>query len=192
MGHREDLLEGAKKCLVEKGFARTTARDVVAASGANLASIGYHYGSKDALLTQAYVELAREWGDAFRPEVAGAGGSLERFRSVWEGVLSRQAESAPMWAASMEIVLDRGRLPQLREMLFAAEPEGRRGLTSLFTGIPEEELDERDVRTLGGLYQALLTGVMAQWLANPEGAVTAEELTEGLRRIAEGVRRSEG
>ncbi|MEU3771739.1 TetR/AcrR family transcriptional regulator [Streptomyces sp. NPDC032472] len=192
MGHREDLLEGAKKCLVEKGFARTTARDVVAASGANLASIGYHYGSKDALLTQAYVELAREWGDAFRPEVTGEGGSLERFRSVWEGVISRQAESAPMWAASMEIVLDRDRLPQLREMLLAAEPEGRRGLASLFTGIPEEELDERDVRTLGGLYQALLTGVMAQWLSNPEGAVTAEELTEGLRRIAEGVRRNEG
>ncbi|MEU6866497.1 TetR/AcrR family transcriptional regulator [Streptomyces sp. NPDC046876] len=192
MGHREDLLEGAKKCLVEKGFARTTARDVVAASGANLASIGYHYGSKDALLTQAYVELAREWGDAFRPEVAGDGGSLERFRSVWEGVISRQAESAPMWAASMEIVLDRDRLPQLREMLLAAEPEGRRGLTSMFTGIPEEELDERDVRTLGGLYQALLTGVMAQWLSNPEGAVTAEELTEALRRIAEGVRKSEG
>ncbi|MEW2416879.1 TetR/AcrR family transcriptional regulator [Streptomyces sp. NPDC046866] len=191
MGHREDLLEGAKKCLVEKGFARTTARDIVNASGANLASIGYHYGSKDALLTQAYVELAQEWGDAFRPEVAGEGGSLERFRSVWDGVISRQAESAPMWAASMEIVLDRDRLPQLREMLLAAEPEGRRGLASMFTGIPEDELDERDVRTLGGVYQALLTGVMAQWLSNPEGAITAEELTEGLRRIAEGLRKNE-
>lgn len=71
MGHREDLLEGAKKCLVEKGFVRTTARDIVNASGANLASIGYHYGSKDALLTQAYVELAQEWGDSFSPEVTG-------------------------------------------------------------------------------------------------------------------------
>lgn len=57
MGHREDLLEGAKRCLLEKGFLRTTARDIVKESGTNLASIGYHYGSKDALLVQAYVSL---------------------------------------------------------------------------------------------------------------------------------------
>ncbi len=31
MGHREDLLEGAKRCLLAKGFARTTARDIVKA-----------------------------------------------------------------------------------------------------------------------------------------------------------------
>jgi len=53
MGHKEDLLEGAQRCLLAKGFVRTTARDIVAESGTNLASIGYHYGSKDALLVQA-------------------------------------------------------------------------------------------------------------------------------------------
>ena len=57
MGHREDLLEGAKKCLLEIGYANTTARDIVAASGTNLASIGYHFGSKEALMTQAIIEL---------------------------------------------------------------------------------------------------------------------------------------
>nr|WP_199834432.1 TetR family transcriptional regulator [Streptomyces sp. NRRL F-5755] len=47
MGHREDLWEGAKRCLLDKGYARTTARDIVAASGADLASIGCHYGPKE-------------------------------------------------------------------------------------------------------------------------------------------------
>ncbi|MGH3839469.1 MAG: TetR family transcriptional regulator, partial [Pseudonocardiaceae bacterium] len=41
MGHREALLDGARRCLLERGYARTTARDLVAASGTNLASIGY-------------------------------------------------------------------------------------------------------------------------------------------------------
>ncbi|MFE5539199.1 TetR/AcrR family transcriptional regulator [Streptomyces sp. NPDC056492] len=185
MGHREDLLEGAKKCLVEKGFVRTTARDIVNASGANLASIGYHYGSKDALMSQAYIALAEEWGDSFVPDVTGEGGSLERFRSVWEGVIGHQEESAPMWAASMEVALGRGRMPELRGLLAASAGDGRKGLISAFTGIPEDELDERDVRTIGGLYQALVTGVMALWMFDPEGAVTAEELTEGMRRAAE-------
>lgn len=71
MGHREDLLEGAKKCLVEKGFVRTTARDIVKASGANLASIGYHYGSKDALMTEAFIAVIQEWGDQFTAGVKG-------------------------------------------------------------------------------------------------------------------------
>ena len=69
MGHREDLLEGAKRCLLEKGFVRTTARDIVKESGTNLASIGYHYGSKDALLVQAYVSLIEGLGETVRPRL---------------------------------------------------------------------------------------------------------------------------
>ncbi|MFB7782357.1 TetR/AcrR family transcriptional regulator [Streptomyces vinaceus] len=185
MGHREDLLEGAKKCLAEKGFARTTARDIVNASGANLASIGYHYGSKDALLSQAFISMAEEWGDSFTPDVTGEGGSLERFRSVWDGMIGQREQAAPMWAASMEIAMNRDRLPELRERVVSSEDEGRKGLTELFTGIPEEQLDERDVRTLGGLYQVLAAGMMVQWLYDSENAVTAEELTEGMRRAAQ-------
>ncbi|MFI6146296.1 TetR/AcrR family transcriptional regulator [Streptomyces sp. NPDC051109] len=185
MGHREDLLEGAKKCLAEKGFVRTTARDIVNASGANLASIGYHYGSKDALLTQAFIAMVEEWGDSFTPDVTGEGGSLERFRSVWDGMIGQRDRAAPVWAASLEIAMNRDRLPELREMVVSSEGEGRKGLTEMFTGIPEGQLEERDIRTLGGLYQALVAGMMVQWLYSPENAVTAEELTEGMRRAAE-------
>lgn len=74
MGHREDLLEGAKRCLLAKGFARTTARDIVKESGTNLASIGYHYGSKDALLAQAYIALVEHASDGFE----GAGTRVRR------------------------------------------------------------------------------------------------------------------
>ncbi|MEV7618095.1 TetR/AcrR family transcriptional regulator [Streptomyces sp. NPDC089799] len=184
MGHKEDLLDGAKKCLVEKGFVRTTARDIVGASGANLASIGYHYGSKDALLTQAFVQLMEEWGESFATSAQGEGGSLERFRSIWGNVIDRHEASGPVWAASLEIALSRDRVPELRRMLAAQQGEGRRGLIAMMTGRPEEELDERDVRTLGAFYQALLNGLMIQWLFDPETAATAEELTEGMRRAA--------
>ena len=37
MGHKEDLLAGAKQVLVERGYANATARDIVAASKTNLA-----------------------------------------------------------------------------------------------------------------------------------------------------------
>src|SRR3712207_8498210 len=63
MGHREKLLAGAKRCLYERGYGRTTARDIVEASGTNLASIGYHFGSKEALLNAAMIEAVGEWGE---------------------------------------------------------------------------------------------------------------------------------
>ncbi|MGP3688643.1 TetR/AcrR family transcriptional regulator [Streptomyces sp. IBSNAI002] len=184
MGHREDLLEGAKKCLVEKGFVGTTARDVVKASGANLASIGYHYGSKDALLAQAFTALMQELGEVFEGGMEGEGGSLERFRAVWEGFLAHRAEAGPVWSAGLEVALARDRMPELRELLAASQAEGRRGLIALLTGTPEEEVTEREERTLGTFYQALLNGLMIQWLFDPKSAASAEEFTEGMRAAA--------
>src|SRR5436305_14636275 len=61
--HRDQLIKGAIKCLRTKGYARTTARDIAKASDANLASIGYHFGSKEALLNEAMIRIfkRRNW-----------------------------------------------------------------------------------------------------------------------------------
>src|SRR6266513_66374 len=87
MGNREALLAGAKRCLREKGYARTTARDIATASGVSLAAIGYHFGSKDTLMNQALFEAIGEWGDELRAaldtEVAPGASTLERFETTW-------------------------------------------------------------------------------------------------------------
>ena len=72
MGNREDLLNGAKVCLLEKGYARTTARDIASASGVSLAAIGYHFGSKEALLGEALQQALAEWGDVLDGLLAGS------------------------------------------------------------------------------------------------------------------------
>ncbi|WP_434096275.1 TetR/AcrR family transcriptional regulator [Streptosporangium roseum] len=84
MGVPEDLPAAAKQCLSERGYARTTVRDIVAVSGSNLAAINYHFRSKDALLTQAMIEVtgeavaeilkafpddSKEWSEAFWAEL---------------------------------------------------------------------------------------------------------------------------
>ncbi|MFF5262501.1 TetR/AcrR family transcriptional regulator [Actinomadura viridis] len=63
MGQRERLMAAAKRCLEEKGYARTTSRDLASAAGANVASINYHYGSKEELLTAALLETVDGWGE---------------------------------------------------------------------------------------------------------------------------------
>ncbi|MGC5564730.1 TetR/AcrR family transcriptional regulator [Streptomyces sp. FR-108] len=189
MGHREDLLEGAKRCLLEKGFARTTARDIVKESGTNLASIGYHYGSKDTLLAEAYISIVEGVSDGFdgADEARGAAGSepgsLERFHEVWESVIATMRAPGSPWHLSMEIVAMGDKLPGVRAHLAKAQREGARGIIPMLMGGREEDVSEGDVDTLGKFYMTLMMGLIAQWTFDPETATDAAELTAGLRKI---------
>ncbi|MFI6526270.1 TetR/AcrR family transcriptional regulator [Streptomyces uncialis] len=187
MGHREDLLEGAKRCLLEKGFTRTTARDIVKESGTNLASIGYHYGSKDALLAQAYVAMIGAVGDAFEglgeDRVPDGDGSLERFEKTWENVIHTFSRDRRIWRLSLEVSFLGDGLPGVREHLAAATGSARTGLMPLFVGGPEPDPDDPAARSQGAFYVTLLQGLLVQWLFDPATAPSAKELTEGLRRV---------
>ena len=104
MGHREDLLAGAVACLREKGYARTTARDIVAASGTNLASIGYHYGSTQALLNaavfQAMEDFGAEIGQVMRADAGLGGPTLERLERFWAHVIDSFRADPPRLASA--------------------------------------------------------------------------------------------
>ncbi len=72
MGNREDLLAGARQVILERGVAKATARDIAAAAGVSLAAIGYHFGSKDELVTAALMEsLGSGIGDEMESVVHG-------------------------------------------------------------------------------------------------------------------------
>ncbi|MEL5957687.1 TetR/AcrR family transcriptional regulator [Streptomyces sp. CLV115] len=191
MGHREDLLEGAKRCLLEKGYARTTARDIVAASGTNLASIGYHYGSKEALLNLAFLKVTEEWGDVLTEKPDGGVRSaeprdpLDQFRETWQRVIDSYAETRSVWQLQMEVVSRIDQDPELRKALMGPQREGRDGLAENMLGIDPEKDPER-ARVAGLFCQALLAGVMVQWMMDSESAPSAQDLTDGLKVVLEG------
>lgn len=192
MGHREDLLEGAKRCLLEKGYARTTARDIVAASGTNLASIGYHYGSKEALLNLAFLKVTEEWGELLtkQPDEAGRGdGSaqapLDQFRDVWERVIGSYERTRAVWQLQMEVVSRVDSDPELQKALAGPQREGRNGLAENMLGI-DPETDPERARVAGLFCQALLAGVMVQWMMDRDSAPSAQDLTDGLKAVLEG------
>lgn len=195
MGHREDLLAGAKRCLLEKGWSRTTARDIVAASGANLASIGYHYGSKDALMREALFAAMSDWADEVRASLAQtslssnvtAGTTLtERFESGWSRAVELFGEHRAMWRAQLEAVMQAEHDPALREAFDRAQPEARQGLVGLFHGADEREVDEETSRVLGSFYLTLVSGMVVQQAINPGGTPGAQDLIEAMRRVLGG------
>jgi AcrR family transcriptional regulator len=186
MGHREDLLDGAKRCLLTKGYARTTARDVVAASGTNLGSIGYHYGSMEALMTAAMLAAMEEWGETVAKALAGSPDDPEPdpLLRYWRGVLATIETDRDLWVASIEAMVQGEHSAQLRAQMAGGIEQGRWGLAALLTGTAEDQLDEATVRSLGSVQMALMSGVIIQWLADPATAPGPEQIVAGLRALA--------
>ena len=184
MGHREDLLEGAKRCLYEKGYARTTVRDIVAASGTNLGSIGYHYGSTQALMNAAMLSAMQDWGDAVAAALTDGGEAGEdRLTGFWRRLIATIDTHRQLWLASVEAMLASERAPDLRAQMAAGLQDGRSGMAALVTGRPEDTLDDETVRSVGSVQMALMSGVMIQWLVDPAHAPRPEQIAAGLQAL---------
>ncbi|WP_406067523.1 TetR/AcrR family transcriptional regulator [Micromonospora sp. NBC_01638] len=184
MGNREDLLVAAKRCLYEKGYARTTARDIATAAGVSLAAIGYHYGSKEALLNAALQQAIEEWGgDLARllTSEAEAGLAGDRFARTWTKVIDSFAATRPLWEVQFELLAHIERTPELRSTLADAHRQARLGLAELFGY--DAAYDERRALRMGAFYQVLLGGLAAQWLADPAGALSGSDLLEAMRTV---------
>jgi AcrR family transcriptional regulator len=179
MGNREDLLDGAVKCLKEKGWARTTVRDIAAAAGVSHAAIGYHFGSREALLTAAFVQAMDEWGS--QTELAAPAAD---FASAWDARIKSFHEQRELWLASVEAMIQAEHNSGLREMLAAANREGRRGLAAGALNIEEETVDDEIERSVGAVESALLSGIMSQVLLDPEHAPSGKDIVKGLRALA--------
>jgi AcrR family transcriptional regulator len=194
MSNRDDLLAGAKKCLLEKGYSRTTARDIAQASGVSLAAIGYHFGSKDALMNEAMFQAIGEWGDHLEEAFAKAGPDLsvqERFARVYDDVSTTFDQNQPLWMASFELILQLDHIPGAREMFKNAIPEARKGLANLILGIPEEDLDRDKELGAGAVLYSLMAGLLIQRFADADRTPTGADMARGLRQLADVLEGSE-
>ena len=194
MGNREALLAGAKRCLIEKGYARTTARDIAAASGVSLAAIGYHFGSKEALMNKAIYEFVGEWSSEVEraltaegaPDAEGAADvePLRRFESVMERTIeSLDGPQRGLWAAQLELLGPLEHSEELRTFLAGVQRDAGDGLAELLLGIDPAQ-DPQAARAAGSVLHALFIGIIVKWFMDPKQGLSAQELTEGLRIIA--------
>ena len=186
MSHKEDLLAGAVRCLREKGYAHTTARDIVAASGTNLASIGYHYGSTKALLNAAVLQALDEFGaqmaQAIGTDAAAGATAAERFERFWTRVIDSFQTSRQVWLATFDIFTVAQRDPEVRAAVAAGLDDAR-----MFWAQTLYEVDPADTqraRAIGSLHQALVSGVLVQWLIDPDRAPSPADLARARPEIA--------
>ncbi|MGV9856309.1 TetR/AcrR family transcriptional regulator [Streptomyces sp. NPDC003442] len=180
-------MAGAKRCLQERGFARTTSRDIAAAANAPLGTINYHYGSKERLLNAALLETLDEWSEKVRSgsaEPVPGSGAGARVESMWARIVESETTDRPLLVASAEALAQAERSAEVRQKLADAFERSRTALAADLHGI--EGAEEGGVaRAVGSVHMALIAGLTQQWLVDPERAPSAREVATGLRRIAQ-------
>lgn len=187
MGNKEKLLDGALECLLDKGYARTTARDVASAAGVSLAAIGYHFGTTDALLNAALDRALEGWGATLEAALRDEGDAVldpaTRFVAIWTRIIASVEAQPALWKLQFEVVAQLAVLPELHERWQHSLAQAQAGLAELF--------DTGTDPAVGALYQALLTGVVVQHLVAPGRGVGGAELAAALQEVAARLRTGE-
>ncbi|MEV4128798.1 helix-turn-helix domain-containing protein [Nocardia sp. NPDC049707] len=178
MGTREDLLAAAKHCLAEQGYARTTVRDIVAASGANLPAVNYHFRSKDALLDQAMIEAT---GEAVQEilrtlPVDAEGDPADRLAAFWTGLFESFGAKPELWAANLDVIAQVRHLPPVRASVADGLARARAELSETFGHADSEDS--------GKVLLGLLIGVLVLWSIDPDQAPSGSDIARGLRAVA--------
>jgi AcrR family transcriptional regulator len=184
MSHREALLEAARRLILEKGFAATTARDLVSASGTNLGSIGYHFGSREALLNQAMGELFDEWTEL----LAGAAFSradappLERVKASWKTTLATLDERRALIRAFIEALAHAERSPEFREQMRDHYRRTQRAVARFVEAAlgPDAAAKGADPMIVALFLIAVVDGLAIQSRIAPEDTPTGDRLVDAL------------
>ena len=183
--HREQLIAGAVACLQTKGYARTTARDIAAAAGANLASIGYHFGSKEALLNEALVRILDE-RDRQLAALTLADDStspLERLTRVFNAVLGLFEANRPMLVAFLEAIIQAEHSEDLRDEIAAQYRRARQNAAALIVASFGPDADRLSVppEDFASFLIAALDGLVIQMLLAKQDTPTGTELITALK-----------
>lgn len=178
--NRSQLIEGTLRCLERLPPERVTARAIAHESDANLASITYHFGSKDDLVTEAVIagldrwlaEIASQLGDlAARTPAARyrlAGEAVEQSRQRYTGL-----------ARMFVVALGKAQHdPRVRATLAAGFHRTRPGLAAIL-GLGDDQAG----RDAAGLVLALFDGLLFQSLLDPALAIEGDRLHQAQARL---------
>lgn len=183
--NREALLEAAVQCLQQRGYARTSVRDLAAASGTNLGAVGYHFGSKDALLIEAITRNVRQWIDALGELVhrqMASGGGIEAVLSELHAAV---VEHESLVVAFFDALAQAGHLSDLRQQLADYYEQFRHDVTDAFRPLLDQLTTSQNQQAIATLLLATADGLIIQCLLDPTAIPTSTQLADALSALSQ-------
>jgi AcrR family transcriptional regulator len=178
--NRQVLLEGALRCVERLPPERVTARAIAAESGANIASIAYHFGSKDELVTEAVIagldrwlaSIAQSLGELDELQPAAR---LERASAVIDATRQRHLGLARNFLGALARAQHEPRIQRLLSEGFRST----RPRVAELLGLGED----RAGRDAAGLLHSMFTGLLFQTLLDPDLAIEGKRMSRAQVRL---------
>jgi AcrR family transcriptional regulator len=178
--NRSKLLEGALRCLERLPPERITARAIAEESGANLASIAYHFDSKDNLVTEAAIQGLDRWLE----EVAAGLGELAsedpavRYRRAAEVIEDSRQRHAGLARNYVAALAKAQHEPRIRARLAQGFRDARPNVASLL-GLGGDQAGQ----DAAGLILAQFHGLLYQVLLDPSLAIDGDRMQRAQTRL---------
>lgn len=178
--NRAQLIEGTLRCLERLPPERVTARVIADESGANLASITYHFGSKDELVTEAVIAGLDRWlaEIARRLDEMAAEAPEERFRAAI-AVVEEGRRAHEGLARNFLGALAKAQHDERVRALLAEGFRRTRGEVAAVLGLGADEAG----RDAGGLAHALFNGLIFRSLIDPGLAIEGDRMVRAQVRL---------
>jgi AcrR family transcriptional regulator len=174
------LIEGTLRCLELLPLEQVTARAIAAESGANLASITYHFGSKDNLVTAAVVEGLDRWLIAVAQSLddmppGPPGERLLRAGAVVEASRDRHRGLAKNFVTALAKAQHDY---EVRQLLADGFRHARSNVAAVV------QLGDDEVGSdAGALVLAMFHGLLLATMLDPDLGVDGDRLSQALARL---------
>lgn len=184
---KDRLLDGALKCIAQRGYAATSSRDIARAAGANVASINYHFGSKDALVNEALGQCFGMWNQRVEDAFAAAAGlaARDQLAAILHAAIDSFAELRSSVHACIESYAPALRSDELRERMAAGYATVRESAVRQATEHMEDMglAAPENLGVIASVLMAVCDGLMLQWIADPAATPNAEETLDALAAL---------
>ncbi len=160
---KSKILDTAERLIAEQGFAATSLRQIIAEAGVNLASVHYHFGSKEELLDHVIARKAAGVNQerlallqGFEREVGSAPVAVENVLAAFLEPMIELGTQNPLFVKLMGRMHGEGLLPSIVAKHF--QPTGAyfvKALRRSLPDLPEAELYWRLQFMFGAMSRAV-------------------------------------
>jgi AcrR family transcriptional regulator len=124
---KDKLLDAAERLIAEHGYAGTSLRQIISVAGVNLASVHYHFGSKEELLDAVVMRKAEPVNhqrlallDRYEAESKGRPVPVARILEAFLTPMAKAAAQQPQFVRLMGRIVAEGLLRTVIEKNFHA------------------------------------------------------------------------
>jgi AcrR family transcriptional regulator len=178
--NRSTLLEGTLRCLERLPPERVTARAIAEEAGANLASIPYHFGTKDNLITEAVILGLDRWlaDITARLESLPDGSPAARYRAANAALESTRTAHTGLARNFLAALAKSQHDPRIRDLLTAGFHRTRPAVASVLgLGSDQPGVDA------AALALAIFNGLLFQSLLSPTLTLEGPRLDAAHTRL---------